>query len=45
MGGGSTILLWYLLCGGALTFTIVIAVALVFWGNRRRGKRSDSPRS
>ena len=35
MGGGSSILLWYLLCGGVLLGLVGVALGLFFYGERR----------
>ena len=46
MGGGSTILFWYIACFGGVVFVGGIAGALFFWGRweekrRRKARRAE----
>lgn len=41
MGGGSSILLWYFLCGGVLLGIVAVAVGLFFYGESRNKKGRD----
>lgn len=39
MGGGSTGLLWYVLCFATIVFITTIGVGLFWWGERQKKKR------
>ena len=44
MGGGSSILVWYFLCGSVVLGIIAVAVGLFFYGEHRsRRNRGNKP--